>query len=83
MTGNSRVQWHDIATSRPDDDLMVLLFDRNAAEPVWPGYHDGTQWVYAEGVPANPTHWADLPWGPDGDTERQNERSQAWQVSTV
>jgi hypothetical protein len=30
---------------------------------VWPGYLDGDVWRTAEGMPAAPTHWSDLPLG--------------------
>jgi len=33
-----------------------------ADEPVWPGYHDGEQWLLADGMPAPDVNaWADMP----------------------
>lgn len=48
----------------PDSDTTVLLFDPAASEPVWLGYLDGEIWRYVDGMPASPTHYADLPKGP-------------------
>lgn len=56
--------WLPIAEEEPDDDAMVLLFDPDAPEPVWPGYLSDGQWLYAYGSEANPTHWAEMPFGP-------------------
>lgn len=58
------IEWVPIAESRPDSDTTVLLFDCELNEPVWPGYLDGDVWRYADGMPADPTHWADMPGGP-------------------
>jgi hypothetical protein len=55
--------WTPVAEP-PDSDATVLLFDPAASEPVWPGYPDGDVWRTAEGMPALPTHWTDLPKGP-------------------
>jgi hypothetical protein len=55
--------WNPVAEP-PDSDTTVLLFDPAASEPVWPGYLDGDVWRTAEGMPANPSHWTDLPKGP-------------------
>lgn len=54
--------WKPVAEP-PDSDTTVLLFDPAASEPVWPGYLDGDVWRTAEGIPAAPIHWADLPLG--------------------
>ncbi|KRB73480.1 Lar family restriction alleviation protein [Noviherbaspirillum sp. Root189] len=61
--GNA-LTWTKVADRLPDSDTTVMLFDPNANEPVWPGYLDGDMWRYADGMPAQPTHWADLPEGP-------------------
>lgn len=55
--------WKPVAEP-PDSDTTVLLFDPAASEPVWPGYLDGDVWRTAEGFPAAPTLWTDLPKGP-------------------
>jgi hypothetical protein len=58
--------WTPVA-SPPDSDTTVLLFDPAASEPVWLGYLDGDTWRFVDGMPAAPTHWAELPAGPKGD----------------
>lgn len=55
--------WKPVAEP-PDSDTTVLLFDPTASEPVWPGYLDGDVWRTAEGMPASPALWTDLPKGP-------------------
>jgi hypothetical protein len=57
------ITWKPVAEP-PDSDTTVLLFDPAASEPVWLGYLDGDVWHTAEGMPAVPTHWTDLPNGP-------------------
>jgi hypothetical protein len=52
------------AAELPDADSTVMLFDTAASEPVWPGYYDGERWLYADGMPAAPTHYADMLKGP-------------------
>lgn len=52
------------AADLPDADSTVMLFDPAASEPVWPGYYDGERWLYADGMPAAPTHYADMLKGP-------------------
>ena len=59
------ITWKPVAEP-PDSDTTVLLFDPAASEPVWPGYLDGDTWRTAEGMPAVPTFWADIPAGPNG-----------------
>ena len=60
------IVWNLVAV-KPDSDVTVQLFDETASEPVWPGYWDDNsgQWLYIDGVPANPTHWAVFPAGPN------------------
>lgn len=55
--------WTEVS-SKPDSDTTVQLFDKDASEPVWPGYFDGTRWLYIDGVVANPSCWAEMPEGP-------------------
>jgi hypothetical protein len=57
------VTWHSVS-SPPDSDTTVQLFDKDASEPVWPGYLDGDMWRYADGMPAKPTLWAEMCRGP-------------------
>jgi hypothetical protein len=49
----------------PDVDTIVLLYHAEESEPVWPGYFDGEQWRSAEGRSVEPTHWAEMPSGPE------------------
>ena len=62
--GNA-LTWTKVADRLPDSDTTVMLFDKEASEPVWPGYLDGDMCRYVDGMPAQPTHWADLPEGPE------------------
>ena len=55
--------WHPLA-SRPDSETTVLLFDPAASEPMWLCYLDSDTWRTAEGMPATPTFWAEMPRGP-------------------
>jgi hypothetical protein len=56
--------WKPVA-SLPDSDTTVLFFDSAAFEPVWMDYLDGDTWRFVDGMPATPTHWADIPKGPE------------------
>lgn len=53
------------ASELPDSDTTVHLFDPTASEPVWPGYHNGERWLYVDGMPATPTHYSEMPGGPN------------------
>jgi len=57
------ISWNPVS-SLPDSDLTVQLFDENCNEPVWPGYFDGEQWLYADGSVAHPSSWAHFAKGP-------------------
>lgn len=57
------INWKPVAEP-PDSDVTVLLFEPAASEPVWPGYLDGDVWRTAEGMPASPTLWSEIPGGP-------------------
>lgn len=57
--------WHQLPGRMPDSDTTVMLFNKNASDPVWPGYHDGESWRYVDGMPASPTHWMEFPKGPE------------------
>jgi ribosomal protein S27AE len=52
------------AAELPDSDTTVQLFDQAASEPVWLGYYDGARWLYIDGMPATPTHYAPMLKGP-------------------
>jgi hypothetical protein len=57
------ITWHPVSEP-PDSDITVLLFEPDADEPVFMGYHNGEAWCDAESFRAEPTHWADMPKGP-------------------
>lgn len=56
--------WFEVGEKMPDSDTTLLLFNDQASEPVWFGYHDGKRWRYVDGLIAMPTHWASMPAGP-------------------
>ena len=62
-TDSERMTWTPVA-QLPDSDITFQLYDKEASEPVWPGYYDGERWRYIDGLPATPTHYADMPHGP-------------------
>lgn len=62
-TLSERVTWTPVA-QLPDSDITVQLYDEAASEPVWPGYYDGERWRYIDGMPAKPTHYAEMLRGP-------------------
>jgi hypothetical protein len=47
------------------EGLKAALFDPAASEPVWLGYLDGDTWRFVDGMPAAPTHWTEIPGGPE------------------
>lgn len=55
--------WHP-ASQRPDSDMTVLLFEPGADEPSFLGYHNGEAWCDSDSFRAKPTHWAEMPKGP-------------------
>lgn len=55
------IEWFAIGERLPDSDATVLLFNRQAANPVGLGSHDGRRWRNANGLIAVPTHWAVRP----------------------
>jgi hypothetical protein len=59
------VIWTRVAEVMPDSDTTVMIFDPTADEPVWLGYFDGEAWRAVDGMQAHPTHWMDLPEGPN------------------
>lgn len=54
------------ATTLPDSDETVLIAIDGESEPIWIGYHDGEQWLLADGaeIVGTVTHWARFPEGP-------------------
>ena len=58
------IEWHSVSDELPDEGTTVLIYEEHATDPVWPGYIDDGEWFFAEGAPAYPTHWAEMPEGP-------------------
>lgn len=57
--------WRRITpTTMPDDDQTVQLYDADASEPVWFGWHEEDGWHYVDGAEATPSHWAPMSEGP-------------------
>ncbi len=39
-----------------------MTYEPESVEPIWPGYHDGEQWLDLSGFPlTGVTHWIDFP----------------------
>ena len=58
-------EWTHVADRLPDDGILVLL--ALSDEEVWPGFHDGAVWRYADAMPiesAQVTDWMHLPAAP-------------------
>jgi hypothetical protein len=61
--------WVSVAAALPDEELTVLIYSPLADVTVWPGYLDGGEWYWADGMPATGvTHWAPMPLGPGEET---------------
>lgn len=58
------ITWIPVAERLPDSDLTVLVSAPACSEPIWLGYHDGSEWLSAESAQIDVTHWADMPKGP-------------------
>lgn len=63
LCGNA-LTWTKVADRLPDSETTVMLFDPGASESVWSGYLDGEIWRYVDAMPATPTHWSEMPAGP-------------------
>jgi hypothetical protein len=65
------LEWIEPRHQLPDADTTVLVFAREADDPVWLGYWDGKSWFTVNGVEysnadeiaASVTAWATLPTG--------------------
>jgi len=54
MSENSKIEWTDVATALPDDD-------------VWPAFRDAGAWHYVDAMPIlheRVTHWTRMPPAP-------------------
>jgi hypothetical protein len=59
---NETITWHPVSEP-PDADVAVLIYPGNDGE-VSEGFLDGETWRDAMAWPRNPTHWAEMPKGP-------------------
>lgn len=59
------VEWIPVERMLPDSDMTVHVFNPRGTEPVWLGYHNGVEWITAEGDRyPGVTHWAEMIEGP-------------------
>lgn len=60
------IGWLRCDEQMPDDGTTVMLFNDDWDEPVWLGWHDDEGWYEVSAAPLAlpPTHWADMPEGP-------------------
>lgn len=63
MSTIETIQWMPAAAELPDSYTTVLITCVDSDEPVWLGYHDGTEWLTIEGQSVKVIHWAELPMG--------------------
>lgn len=63
---NETIVWIDAKQVLPDADATVLVFNRFWNEPVEMGFFDVAEWrnAHGESYDIPPTHWADIPEGP-------------------
>jgi hypothetical protein len=60
--------WTKCSSSLPDADVTVLTYVADSNEPIWPGYHNGDQWMDTQGYPMDRdsvTHWMEFPEPPE------------------
>lgn len=58
--------WIKCSDQLPDTDTTVMTFESDSVEPIWPGYHDGEQWMdIIDNTPIHPTHWMEFPEPPE------------------
>jgi hypothetical protein len=60
------ITWHHLPECKlPDPDITVLICLKDADEPSWMGWHDGTEWRQIDGstVAGTVIKWADMPIG--------------------
>lgn len=54
--------WIECKKQIPDSDMTVMTYEPESCEPIWPGYHDGDQWMDINGTPlCKVTHWMAFP----------------------
>lgn len=71
MAGSETIEWRSADDDPPETGKMVLLHCPEREEPdcevfaVWPGYHDGIEWLWADGscVEDDVIEWTDMPRG--------------------
>ncbi len=64
---NELIHWIPVKDQLPDDETTVMIYSAKHDEPVWFGFYEANAWFLPDGMPllAKPTHWADMPAGPD------------------
>ncbi|MEI7815568.1 MAG: DUF551 domain-containing protein [Desulfuromonadales bacterium] len=56
------MRWVPVTELLPDSDTTVMTFESESIEPIWPGFHDGEEWMdIMGGSLKNVTHWMDFP----------------------
>lgn len=59
--------WIPCTEQLPDSDQTVMTYSPDRSEPVWPGYHDGEEWLDLTGWSMKGvTHWVPFPEPPTG-----------------
>jgi hypothetical protein len=53
--------WVCVTDRLPDCDMTVMIYDPTADEPIWLAYFHGSTWRVVDGMPAQPTHWMEMP----------------------
>jgi hypothetical protein len=73
------INWIPVKDQLPDDETTVMIYSAKHDEPVWFGFYEANAWFLPDGMPllAKPTHWADMPAGPDQQTNK-TMRVNAW-----
>lgn len=69
---NELIHWIPTKERLPDDETTVMIYSAKHDEPVCSGFYEGNAWFLPDGMPllAKPTHWADMPAGPDQQTNQ-------------
>lgn len=59
------ITWKSVDDELPDEGLIVLTNNPDECDPVWLGFLSGGVWYWSDGMKTTtPTHWAELPIGP-------------------
>lgn len=68
-------KWIACEDHLPDSEITVMTYEHDSCEPIWPGYHDGDNWMdIAGGKLRAVTHWMAFPEPPEaGQTSREEQ----------